>query len=134
MTANQILFRNSSPANKAAPAFAHSVSRRSHKVLNLVGPLVQAEVNRMLLRRYGFNRKTRIVTDRDLTDLGDLDCLGSVCHSFSMQKRPWECSPKAVLLFYQLGTMFRATWTPLAEAWEREWVMPLPSPMIYRPG
>ena len=24
----------------------------------------------------------------------------------------------------------RATWTPLAEAWEREWVMPLPSPMM----
>ena len=28
----------------------------------------------------------------------------------------------------------RATCTPLAEAWESEWVMPLPSPMIYRPG
>lgn len=24
----------------------------------------------------------------------------------------------------------RATWTPLAEAWDREWVMPLPSPMM----
>jgi hypothetical protein len=23
-----------------------------------------------------------------------------------------------------------ATWTPLAEAWDREWVMPLPSPMM----
>ena len=30
--------------------------------------------------------------------------------------------------------MSRATWTPLAEAWDREWVIPLPSPMIYRPG
>ena len=27
-----------------------------------------------------------------------------------------------------------ATWTPLAEAWDREWVMPLPSPMMYKPG
>ncbi len=26
--------------------------------------------------------------------------------------------------------MLRATWTPLAEAWDREWVMPLPSPMM----
>ena len=32
------------------------------------------------------------------------------------------------------STMFLATWTPLAEAWDREWVIPLPSPMIYRPG
>ena len=26
--------------------------------------------------------------------------------------------------------MLRATWTPLAEAWDREWVMPEPSPMM----
>ena len=30
--------------------------------------------------------------------------------------------------------MLRATYTPLADAWDREWVMPLPSPMMYRPG
>ena len=36
--------------------------------------------------------------------------------------------------FGHLLTMFLATWTPLAEAWEREWVMPEPSPMMYRPG
>ena len=36
-----------------------------------------------------------------------------------------------------MGTLFQpslvmalATWTPLAEAWLREWVMPLPSPMM----
>ncbi len=28
----------------------------------------------------------------------------------------------------------RATMTPLAEAWDKEWVMPLPSPITYRPG
>ena len=27
-----------------------------------------------------------------------------------------------------------ATWTPLALAWDRLWVTPLPSPMTYRPG
>ena len=27
-----------------------------------------------------------------------------------------------------------ATWMPLAEAWDKEWVMPLPSPMTYRPS
>jgi hypothetical protein len=27
-------------------------------------------------------------------------------------------------------TMFLATYTPLAEAWDKEWVMPLPSPMM----
>ena len=32
------------------------------------------------------------------------------------------------------AAMERATWTPLALAWEREWVMPEPSPMMYRPG
>ena len=34
----------------------------------------------------------------------------------------------------QPSAMERATCTPLAEAWDSEWVMPLPSPMIYRPG
>ena len=28
----------------------------------------------------------------------------------------------------------RATKTPLAEAWDREWVTPLPSPITYSPG
>ena len=32
------------------------------------------------------------------------------------------------------AAMERATWTPLALAWDREWVMPEPSPMMYRPG
>ena len=32
------------------------------------------------------------------------------------------------------SAILRATATPLAEAWDREWVMPLPSPMTYSPG
>ena len=31
---------------------------------------------------------------------------------------------------YSPSAIFRATNTPEAEAWEREWVMPLPSPMM----
>ena len=37
-------------------------------------------------------------------------------------------------LAYTYSVIFLATCTPLAEAWEREWVIPLPSPMMYRPG
>ena len=36
------------------------------------------------------------------------------------------------LLFY-FPVRRRATYTPLAEAWDREWVMPLPSPITYSP-
>ena len=39
-------------------------------------------------------------------------------------------SPFSIIYF----TIFLATWTPLADAWDREWVIPLPSPMMYRPG
>ena len=31
-------------------------------------------------------------------------------------------------------TISLATWMPLAEAWDREWVMPEPSPIIYIPS
>ena len=53
--------------------------------------------------------------------------------------RPPSPEGKALLakFFFTVANYFaisRATWTPLAEAWDREWVMPLPSPMIYRPG
>ena len=33
-----------------------------------------------------------------------------------------------------VGISARATYTPLADAWESEWVTPLPSPIINRPG
>ena len=32
--------------------------------------------------------------------------------------------------YYSSSVIVRATWTPLADAWDREWVMPLPSPMM----
>jgi len=41
---------------------------------------------------------------------------------------------KANEFYYFADAISRATCTPLADAWESEWVMPLPSPMIYRPG
>ena len=34
---------------------------------------------------------------------------------------------------YRFSVRWRATYTPLAEAWDREWVMPLPSPITYSP-
>lgn len=34
------------------------------------------------------------------------------------------------LFTYILAAICRATYTPLAEAWEREWVTPLPSPIM----
>ena len=40
---------------------------------------------------------------------------------------------KYIYSFYSPCAIFLATYTPLAEAWDREWVTPLPSPMIYRP-
>ncbi len=35
---------------------------------------------------------------------------------------------------YIFAAICLATYTPLAEAWDRECVMPLPSPIIYRPS
>ena len=31
---------------------------------------------------------------------------------------------------YKVSAILLATYTPLADAWDREWVTPLPSPMI----
>ena len=42
--------------------------------------------------------------------------------------------PRFSALFIGYCAMFLATKTPLAEAWDKEWVMPLPSPMMYWPG
>lgn len=33
-------------------------------------------------------------------------------------------------LCYSLLAISLATWIPLAEAWDREWVIPLPSPIM----
>ena len=38
------------------------------------------------------------------------------------------------LASYIFAAICLATYTPLAEAWDRECVMPLPSPIIYRPS
>ena len=60
--------------------------------------------------------------------------------SFFSQNTKYGLSKVKVRIFYgkkakvYSPAMFLATWTPLAEAWDREWVMPLPSPMMYRPG
>ena len=38
------------------------------------------------------------------------------------------------LVSYIFAAICLATYTPLAEAWDSECVMPLPSPIIYRPS
>jgi len=49
---------------------------------------------------------------------------------FSLQKE----SRKALFLLYSsFSARYRATKMPLALAWDREWVTPLPSPMTNRP-
>lgn len=40
---------------------------------------------------------------------------------------------KYIYSFYSPCAIFLATYTPLADAWDSEWVIPLPSPMIYSP-
>ena len=50
-------------------------------------------------------------------------------------KRPKRATNRGALFDWHDGEFYcsrmqRATWTPLAEAWDREWVMPLPSPMM----
>ena len=48
--------------------------------------------------------------------------------------KPWTKVQGFFVGIFNYFVMSLATCTPLADAWDREWVMPLPSPMIYRPG
>lgn len=52
MTIRQILFRDSSPAQKAALAFALCLDHSTHKILNLVGPLSDGRSLASSLYRY----------------------------------------------------------------------------------
>ena len=56
-----------------------------------------------------------------------------LCNTSALSGRKKERA--LVFLYWQdhCPAISRATSTPLAEAWLSEWVMPLPSPMIYRP-
>ena len=49
---------------------------------------------------------------------------------FSLQK---ESLAALLLLYSSFSARYRATKMPLALAWDREWVTPLPSPMTNRP-
>ena len=49
-------------------------------------------------------------------------------HVYRKKKSPAEAGVEERADYFSV--MFLATWTPLAEAWDREWVMPLPSPMM----
>ena len=55
--------------------------------------------------------------------------------SYMVKKRKLRQTPELPSLsFSQFSAIARATCTPLADAWDRECVMPLPSPMMYRPS
>ena len=58
-------------------------------------------------------------------------------HLFVLYWLYWAALPSGPFLFTLCSNYFTislATWIPLAEAWDREWVMPEPSPMMYRPS
>jgi len=74
----------------------------------------------------------QIVLRRHTKNIYHLLVLKKGCKKRRVFYIPFCCIPKIIGTAegHDLFAMFRATWTPLAEAWEREWVIPLPSPMI----
>ena len=87
----------------------------------------------------GLNKKQRAAARRPLTyriahltqtfSSESQQAAGSRLYRFAILQQL-----KRAPLYSSQPAMRRATWTPLAEAWDREWVMPLPSPMMYSPG
>ena len=60
-------------------------------------------------------------------------CILALHHFGDITDGSWHSGARPAPLPYTTSAIFRATYTPLAEAWDNEWVTPLPSPMIYSP-
>ena len=81
--------------------------------------------------QYTYQKNTKIYIHRLITAEGLVYFLNTILPLAIFREKKKEFHRGGTLSFYlEAFAICRATYTPLADACEREWVIPLPSPMM----